>query len=74
MIAYFLLGVLLFLLKEVEPLSNPLVNPTNPNFQTGLKAIVSSGSLGTTVQTYQFLLSNAMANNTLRAALGIVSN
>ena len=74
MITYFLLAVLLFLLKQVEPLSNPLVNPNNANFQAGLKNIISSGSLGTTIQTYQFLLSNAMANNTLRAALGIVSN
>lgn len=64
----------MIIIRDSLSLSNPLVNPTNPNFQAGLNTLINSGSLGTTVQTYQFLLSNAMANNSLRGALGIVSN
>lgn len=74
MIVYFLFTLFTFVFKETHSLSNPLVNPSNANFQAGLNTLLSSGSLGSSVQTYQFLLANAMANNTMRAALGIVTN
>ncbi len=74
MLIYFALIFLFFLLKQADSYSNPLVNPSNANFQAGLSTLISSGSVGTTVQTYQFLLANAMANNTMRSAIGIVTN
>jgi hypothetical protein len=72
---YFFIILLHLLIDYVYGLTNPIVNPSNANFQTGISQLSSSGSpLSTSLATYNFLLTNAMPTNSLQTAIGIVTN
>jgi hypothetical protein len=74
MLIYFLNFFLYLFASPGFSLSNPSIDPANPNFQTGLTTLVNAGILDTNVQAFNFLYQNVMSNNSLRAAVGILGN
>ena len=73
LVPFFVLIFSLFY-QDTHSWTAPLVNPSNPNFLTGINALITATNppLTTGVQNYQFPLANTLPNNSLKAAIGII--
>lgn len=63
-----------FFSQDSHSWTAPLVNPSNPSFLTGIMTLISTSDpqLTSRTQDYNFPLANALPNNSVKAAVGIV--